>query len=501
MKKNQVLILLIVFAVAIAAFFLSRWEQFSWEKSYRYDHESPYDTKLIYELLLDARNGKQNHVVLEPTDHTLQTRADKSNYIFIGRNFYADSTLQANLLHFVERGNTAFISTENLPDFLDNLLIPYEDYDEEDEEYDSSYNGPPPSPLEPNSQAYLDSVAQAVADSMLVINPIDDTTFIQLTDSSYTSAVDTTYATTETDTAVSEDDYGNEIEYTASYVKTFFDTVVVSFATGSNGKKESCITPRLYSDYYATDSWSYFDTTTNLRHPDPIASDVRLIGYIKTGQFNLLSVPYGNGIIYLHLTPLAFTNHTLAKEENLAYSEAVFSYLNDGPIIWDEYAKNYRFVDSNSNNESTNDNPFRYILSQESLRWAWYAIIALVLLYFIFIGKRKQRVIPVIEPTRNTSLEFVKTVGQLYYLERDHRAICMHKMKLFHLFLRHRYNINVHVYNDDYIDRLTLISGVRKEIIQRIYSAYTIIEKDITISDKEFIDFHQNITHFYKECK
>jgi len=55
--------------------------------------------------------------------------------------------------------------------------------------------------------------------------------------------------------------------------------------------------------------------------------------------------------------------------------------------------------------------PLKYILSQESLKWAYYILIVSIIVYIIFQGKRKQRVIPLIPPLKNTTLEFVRIIA------------------------------------------------------------------------------------------
>ena len=119
----------------------------------------------------------------------------------------------------------------------------------------------------------------------------------------------------------------------------------------------------------------------------------------------------------------------------------------------------------------------------------------------IFVGKRRQRPIPVLEKIQNTSLEFIKTVGKLYYTERDHRGISMHKMKLFNNFLRSRYSINANTITDELKERIALVSGVGMENVNKIYTGYFWIEKQIEIDDNDLIDFTTAINNFYKHCK
>ena len=83
---------------------------------------------------------------------------------------------------------------------------------------------------------------------------------------------------------------------------------------------------------------------------------------------------------------------------------------------------------------------FRYIFTQPALTWAYYLVLIGLLFYALFAGKRTQRVIPVVEPPRNTSLEFAQTVGRLYFQQGDHDNLARKKIQYFLAGLRERYH-------------------------------------------------------------
>jgi len=64
-------------------------------------------------------------------------------------------------------------------------------------------------------------------------------------------------------------------------------------------------------------------------------------------------------------------------------------------VIWDEY---FRY-------DHTKDfSAWQYILSNRALAWAFWLLLLLFALIYLFDSKRKQRPIPLIDPLRNTSL-------------------------------------------------------------------------------------------------
>ncbi|MEJ7677787.1 MAG: hypothetical protein WKG06_07955 [Segetibacter sp.] len=62
-----------------------------------------------------------------------------------------------------------------------------------------------------------------------------------------------------------------------------------------------------------------------------------------------------------------------------------------------------------------------------------------LLLYVLFEMKRRQRIIPVITPLKNSTLDFVKTVASVYYNEKDNNGIADKKVNYFLEFVRSRF--------------------------------------------------------------
>lgn len=242
--------------------------------------------------------------------------------------------------------------------------------------------------------------------------------------------------------------------------------------------------------------WTYFDSSLFCGS----RSNTGVLGYINQGYFNFIKIHHGSGDFYIHSTPLVFSNYSLTKKENLEYVSKVFSFIPPGDILWDEYSKIPGNLSFNSDLQSS-QSPLRFILSQEGLRWAWYLTLLLLLLYVIFFGKRKQRIIPLVEPNTNTSLEYVNIIGQLYYQAQGHKTICLHKMKLFQIFIRNRYFINVNKPDEETIKNISLKSQIQVADIKKIFSEYNRINTPAYVTSEELITFHNLIENFYKNCK
>lgn len=143
---------------------------------------------------------------------------------------------------------------------------------------------------------------------------------------------------------------------------------------------------------------------------------------------------YGKGRIFLHNLPLAFTNYFVVDTITNKHAFKALSYLPEQPVFWDEYQKQGRFGDEEGS-------VFRYIVSQPGLKNAYYLGLVLLLLFAIFYGKRRQRVIPIVNPPKNVSLEFVTTIGNMYYRKGDHANIAGKLIHHFWIYVRERFGI------------------------------------------------------------
>ena len=184
------------------------------------------------------------------------------------------------------------------------------------------------------------------------------------------------------------------------------------------------------------------------------------LGYVRqdTARVNFVKVNYYQGEIYLHNQPAAFSNFHLLKGNHHEYAEKVLSYVPKGNVFW--YTKEQ---EGNQASES----PLRYILSQPALKWAWYIFLLGTLLFMLFNAKRKQRVVPIIKPLHNTTIDFVKTIGNLYHQEGDHDNIIEKKIIYFLERIRNEYLMDTSNLDDYFIRKLHQKSGKDIQVIEK----------------------------------
>ncbi len=221
-------------------------------------------------------------------------------------------------------------------------------------------------------------------------------------------------------------------------------------------------------------------------------------GMLNDSLFNFAGIKYGEGHFYFHTTPLAFTNYHVVKNEGREYAEKVFSHINKAPILWDKTVWN---LDYPGSRRGFGNSPLKYVLSQPSLAWAWYVLLGLAVLYLLFRAKRRQRIIPVLEQNENTSLEFINTIGRLYFTQSNHRQLALQKMKLFLGFVREHYNLSTKDINDPFKKQLSTKSEIPLPVIEKIFTIHENIERSKFTSENTLVTFHQEMERFYLECK
>jgi hypothetical protein len=214
------------------------------------------------------------------------------------------------------------------------------------------------------------------------------------------------------------------------------------------------------------------------------------LGTNRDGDVNFICMKYGLGKIYFHTQPQVFTNYHLLSG-NIEYASKVLSYLPIRKTVWDNYYKPYRFI---------NQSPMRYVLSQPPLQSAYYLMLLTLLLYFVVESKRRQRVIPVLKPLVNRSLQFVKTIGSLYFNQKNNTDLARKKIIYFKEFLRERYYLSTISLTEEYAVLVSKKSGLPIDMVQSLFEIMELYQTTPAVSDHGLIDLNRRMELFYKQC-
>ncbi len=214
----------------------------------------------------------------------------------------------------------------------------------------------------------------------------------------------------------------------------------------------------------------------------PDSSDQIKLGlrYSDTDELgvNFIRLPYGEGTVFLHLNPEVFSNYFLLEKEKREYTEYLAGYINEKTVFF--------YSNGNLSNENLGNTPLRFIMSKRSLKWAWLLLLITGVLFMIFRAKRRQRVIPVKIPHANTTLQFVRTVADLHYREKDYYTIMDKRIMFFLEKMRKDHRIDTREIDDRFRDKLLQVLGAAEkdvnqlyEIIKHHYNRTTATEYDV----------------------
>jgi hypothetical protein len=202
---------------------------------------------------------------------------------------------------------------------------------------------------------------------------------------------------------------------------------------------------------------------------------------------NFIKTQFGKGHFIINSTPQAYSNFYMLKG-NQDYVAHTFSYLQDhGLLYWDNYKKAGRIIINS---------PMRFVLTQDALKWAYYLGVLGILLFVLFRGKREQRIIPVIEPLKNSSVEFAQAVGSLYHQNKDHTDLIHKKLNYFLAYLRNRYHIDTSQLDEKTIQVLASRAGKEVWEIKNLIEYILSLKNKSTHTEQDSIELNKRINAF-----
>ena len=211
---------------------------------------------------------------------------------------------------------------------------------------------------------------------------------------------------------------------------------------------------------------------------------------LANNQPDFVRYKFGGGHLTLHGAPLVLSNYFLLQNGNENYLSALWQTLptNINRIYWNDYFK-----------RNTEPSGLDVLMRYPATKWALIIGILTLLLYILFEGKRKQRIIPVIEPLKNDSVSFVETVGRLYYNKGNHTNLAEKMSQQFMEWVRTHYFLNTNLINETFIRQLTLKSGQPEATVRGLIEMINEIKPGkIKTDDAYLYQLYNTIQQFYK---
>jgi hypothetical protein len=213
---------------------------------------------------------------------------------------------------------------------------------------------------------------------------------------------------------------------------------------------------------------------------------------------NFVRFDYGDGSVFIHSAPLAFSNYFILHKNNIHYFEQAMSVIpsNVNKLVWNEYYLVNR--GPRNRNENREPNWLSVLLRYSEFKWGFGTLLFLLVLWLLLNSRRRQRMVPAHPKPKNDSLDFVKTMGRLYYDRRDHQNLAR-KMSVYFLeHVRSTYKLPTHTLDEQFAEALQFKSGYRSEDLNELISFVQYLRNDGSVNEQQLINFHNRLESFYQ---
>lgn len=286
---------------------------------------------------------------------------------------------------------------------------------------------------------------------------------------------------------------GNNVFIAAENIQgLLLDTLKLNIVSNFNFQNKrkypiNFVNPRLNREYDY-----YFDKGISEQYFHEVDSSSAIVLGRKEKKFaNFIQYKFGKGSLFILPNPELLTNYSLLREDGLDYASKALSYLpKTKNLIWDEH-----FTRPASQNASV----LRVFFEYDQLRWAYYIALLSLVVFVLFEIKRRQRIIPVIDRLKNTSVEFVNVVGRVYYQQRNNRDIAEKKVIYLMEYIRSKYRLKTININQEFKETLKRVSGASEDTIEELIIEINYLNAGGMVKDNQLIALNKIMEQFYKQ--
>ena len=106
--------------------------------------------------------------------------------------------------------------------------------------------------------------------------------------------------------------------------------------------------------------------------------------------------------------------------------------------------------------------------------------------------------IPVILPKRNANLDFIRTVGDLYFQNGNHTDLAKKKLLYFREHIRTHYHYLVGQFSTEAADRLARSSGKSEKQLLQLFRIFTGVEAGKRVSSAQLLELQKHLDIFHE---
>lgn len=217
------------------------------------------------------------------------------------------------------------------------------------------------------------------------------------------------------------------------------------------------------------------------------------LDYIKVSAQDSMALmvgfPIGEGHLYYHMHKEMFYNNSYRQPSMMDYTQAVLAHFEPEKI----YMLNPLTIFKKGSNNF--NNPLAFIMSQPALKTAYYLLVLGTVLFVFFGGKRKQKIIPVNVKNKNTSLEYIETVSQLFFQQGQHEKLLKHMSDIFYHKMQKRFFIKPD--HPNYVRMLSKKSRIPEAEIKYVLQRFKVREKNYRLTSDQLASINARLESIY----
>lgn len=224
---------------------------------------------------------------------------------------------------------------------------------------------------------------------------------------------------------------------------------------------------------------------------DSTLTNQQILGSVDDQHPNFVSCKIGDGIIFLHAFPYAFSNYHMLYQDNHVYVSSVLGEIPSADVwLWDTYYL--------STGTGKAQSPLAVLNRYQSFRWAYWLGIAGTLIFIVFTAKRRQRVIPLLDPKRNSTLDFIHTIGDLYFNRGDHADLVLKKIAILQSHIQKRYRMEVVEFTPEDAHEITVRGGLEPKTGQILFTQIRNLKSRRHVNAETLFGLQRNLDQFLK---
>ncbi|HRP90328.1 MAG TPA: hypothetical protein PKX92_09820 [Edaphocola sp.] len=246
-----------------------------------------------------------------------------------------------------------------------------------------------------------------------------------------------------------------------------------------------------FSPYKYEPFGNHFSINTKDKFYKSLSSQSKIISQENKERINAIAFQVGKGNLIVVNSPIALSNFYLLQNNNINYLSDILSYTNK------DIDKVYFTVGKTRESYASN---WGIIWKHKGTRTALLITLFALLTYTLIHLKRKQNIIPMIEPLSNDSKSFIVTIANLYYSKRNNKNMAQKMIQHFMENVRNNYKLNTNNLDKEFKQKLALRTGNSEADTNALITQLKAIQDDtVIVDDKYLFNLYSLIQKFIKK--